>query len=159
MSDNDWLGSTQAQDYVGRTDRQLRRWASSGKVRTRKRGGRVEYSRADLDTIRGTMDEEPGPRNQQIVPAGQLMTYVQELQEQLQQSAAREGYLRAQLEQRLALPDERALREQLATERERRQALETELQRIQGRSRIGWVVAMAIAVLLIIAIVWFLFIR
>lgn len=161
MSDNEeWLGAQQAQAYVGRTDRQLRRYAERGRVRTRKRGGRVEYSRADLDTIRETIEEDTAPRaQQQIVPAGELMTYVRELQEQLQQSAAREGYLRSQLEQRLALMDERTLRDELAAERANRAAIETQLSQVQRRSRTGWVVAIAVLLLLVFVIAWFFVIR
>ena len=168
MSNNEeWMGAAAAQDYVSRTDRQLRRWAEAGRVRTRKRGGRVEYAKADLDAIRETLEPDPEPRSrQQIVPAGELMGYVRELQEQLQQSAAREGYLRAQLEQRLALTDERALRDELTAERERRQAIEAEraaveaqLQQARRGGRVWQVVAVAVAVLLVLSIVWFLLIR
>ena len=160
MSNDEWYGAQQAQDYVGRTDRQLRRWASAGRVRTRKRGGRVEYSRADLDAIRETLEEDTAPRStQQIVPAGELLGIVRELQEQLQQSAAREGYLRAQLDQRLALPDERALRDELAAERQRRTAIEAQLNQVQRGSRFGWIVALLVLLVLIAAIVWYLAIR
>lgn len=160
MSNDEWMSAQQAQDYVGRTDRQLRRWSSGGRVRTRKRGGRVEYSRADLDAIRETLEEDTAPRStQQIVPAGELLGIVRELQEQLQQSAAREGYLRAQLDQRLALPDERALRDELATERQRRTAIEAQLNQVQRGSRFGWIVAALVLLVLIAAIVWFFFIR
>ena len=163
MSNNEeWMGAAAAQDYVGRTDRQLRRWAEAGRVRTRKRGGRVEYLKADLDAIRETLEPDPEPRNrQQIVPAGELMGYVRELQDQLQQSAAREGYLRAQLEQRLALTDERTLRDELAAERERRKAIEAERAAIEARlhqaqrSRIGWIVAEVLLVVLLGAIIWY----
>lgn len=168
MSNNEeWMGAAAAQDYVSRTDRQLRRWAEAGRVRTRKRGGRVEYAKADLDAIRETLEPDPEPRSrQQIVPAGELMGYVRELQEQLQQSAAREGYLRAQLEQRLALTDERALRDELTAERERRQAIEAEraaveaqLQRAQRGGRAGWIAAALVLLVLVAFVVWYLVAR
>ena len=160
MSNDEWLGAAAAQDYIGRTDRQLRRYASQGRVRTRKRGGRVEYAKADLDQVRETNADDPEPRNtQQIVPAGELMGYVRELQEALQQSAAREGYLRAQLEQRLALTDERALRDEIAAERQHRAAIEAQLQQARGGRRTAWVVAIVLALLLIGAIVYVVFIR
>ena len=160
MSNDEWLGATAAQDYIGRTDRQLRRYASQGRVRTRKRGGRVEYAKADLDQVRETNADDPEPRNtQQIVPAGELMGYVRELQEALQQSAAREGYLRAQLEQRLALTDERALRDEIAAERQHRAAIEAQLQHARGGRRTAWLVAILLALLLIGAIVYVVLIR
>ena len=168
MSNNEeWMGAAAAQDYVGRTDRQLRRWAEAGRVRTRKRGGRVEYAKADLDAIRETLEPDPEPRRQQqIVPAGELMGYVRELQEQLQQSAAREGYLRAQLEQRLALTDERTLRDELAAERERRKAIEAEraaveaqLQQAQRGGRAGWIVAAVVLALLLGLVLWYVVAR
>ena len=164
MSNEEWMGAAAAQDYVSRTDRQLRRWAEAGRVRTRKRGGGVEYAKADLDAIRETLEPDPEPRNrQQIVPAGELMGYVKDLQEQLQQSAAREGYLRAQLEQRLALTDERTLRDELAAERERRKAIEAEratieaqLQQAQRGGRAGWALAAVVLVLLLGLVLWYL---
>ncbi len=167
MSNDEWINATEAQAYVGRTDRQLRRYAQQGRVRTRKRGGRVEYARADLDLVRESMPDDPEPRgNQQIVPAGELLGYVRELQEQLQQSAAREGYLRAQLEQRLALPDERTLRDELAQERQYRKQIEAEsaaalaeLRRTQGGRRYERVLYLVIALVLIAAIVYLVFIR
>ena len=160
MSNDEWFNAAEAQAYVNRTDRQLRRYAQQGRVRTRKRGGRVEYARADLDELRDALPDDPEPRGgQQIVPAGELLSYVERLQAELQQSAAREGYLRAQLEQRLALPDERALRDDLAAERQRRAAIEAELQQMRGGRRVAWLVAIVLAVLLIGAIAYFVFIR
>lgn len=160
MSNDEWLNAAESQAYVNRTDRQLRRYAQQGRVRTRKRGGRVEYARADLDELRDALPDDPEPRGgQQIVPAGELLSYVERLQAELQQSAAREGYLRAQLEQRLALPDERALRDDLAAERQRRAAIEAELQQMRGGRRVAWLVAIVLAVLLIGAIVYLLLIR
>lgn len=160
MSNDEWFNAAEAQAYVNRTDRQLRRYAQQGRVRTRKRGGRVEYARADLDQLRDTLPDDPEPRGgQQIVPAGELLSYVERLQAELQQSAAREGYLRAQLEQRLALPDERALRDDLAAERQRRAAIEAELQQMRGGRRVAWLVAIVLAVLLIGAIVYLILIR
>lgn len=160
MSNDEWINATEAQAYIGRTDRQLRRYAQQGRVRTRKRGGRVEYARADLDLVRESMPDDPEPRgNQQIVPAGELLGYVRELQEQLQQSAAREGYLRAQLEQRLALPDERTLRDELAQERHHRATLEAEIRRAAGGRRFERVLYLVIALVLIAAIAYLLFIR
>lgn len=160
MSNDEWLNAAESQAYVNRTDRQLRRYAQQGRVRTRKRGGRVEYARADLDTLREGFPDDPEPRGgQQIVPAGELLSYVERLQAELQQSAAREGYLRAQLEQRLALPDERALRDDLAAERQRRAAIEAELQQMRGGRRVAWLIAIVLAVLLIAAIGYLLLIR
>ncbi len=167
MSNDEWINATEAQAYIGRTDRQLRRYAQQGRVRTRKRGGRVEYARADLDLVRESMPDDPEPRGgQQIVPAGELLGYVRELQEQLQQSAAREGYLRAQLEQRLALTDERALRDELAQERQHRKAIEAEksaaqaeLRRANGGRRNERIFYLVIALVLIAAIAYLLFIR
>lgn len=160
MSNDEWLNAAESQAYVNRTDRQLRRYAQQGRVRTRKRGGRVEYARADLDQLRDALPDDPEPRGgQQIVPAGELLSYVERLQAELQQSAAREGYLRAQLEQRLALPDERALRDDLAAERQRRAAIEAELQQMRGGRRVAWLIAIVLAVLLIGAIVYLLLIR
>ena len=161
MSNDEWMRSSEAQSYLGRTDRQLRRYVSSGRVRSRTRGGRVEYNRADLDTLRGELKEDPRPQapDQQIVPAGELLGYIRELQEIVSNSAAREGYLRAQLEQRLALPDERALRDELAAERQLRIDAEASLKRLQRQRWQGWTLAIVVAIVLLVAIIWYFAIR
>ncbi len=161
MSNDEWMRSSEAQSYLGRTDRQLRRYATSGRVRTRTRGGRVEYNRVDLDTIRGELKEDSRPRapEQQIVPAGELLTFIRELQEVISNSAAREGYLRAQLEQRLALPDERALRDELAAERQLRIDAEQALKRLQRQRWQGWTLAIIVAIVLLAAIIWYFVLR
>src|SRR5690349_21660239 len=107
MSNDEWMPAAQAAAYLGKTDRQLRRYKAAGRVRSRVRAGRVEYHRADLEKIKAEIPEDTRPHvpAQDIVPAGELLTLIREQQEQLQQAAAQLGYLRAQLEARPALED------------------------------------------------------
>lgn len=131
MSDNsEWINAQAATEMLGRTDRQLRRYANSGRVRTRLQGQRVQYHRGDIEQLASELGEDTRPRvpEQQIIPASDLLTYIREIQQALNEAAAREGYLRAQLEQRLALSDERMLRDQLAEQQARADNLQKELE-------------------------------
>lgn len=137
MSDDDqWMPTAQAADYLGKTDRQLRRYKTAGRVRSRVRSGRVEYHRADLEKLRAELPEDARARapepSQQIIPAGELLQLIREQQEQLQQAAARIGYLQAQLEQRPALEDTQALQQELEASRRRIAELEAQANKRRG---------------------------
>ena len=138
MSNDEWMPAAQAAAYLGKTDRQLRRYKAAGRVRSRVRAGRVEYHRGDLDKLQAELPEDTRPRaveQQQIVPAGELLQLIREQQEQLQQAAAQLGYLRAQLEQRPALEDTQRLQGELDTAKRRIAELEEQLRQ---RRRIRW---------------------
>lgn len=92
MDDGDWIAADDAARYLGRTARQLRRYAESGRVRKRVRSGRtIEYYRPDIERIR----EETPPKPES--EAAQLAALVRELTDRLTDAARREGELRARL--------------------------------------------------------------
>jgi DNA repair exonuclease SbcCD ATPase subunit len=142
MSDDEWMPAAQAAEYLGKTDRQLRRYKSAGRVRSRVRSGRVEYHRNDLDKLRAELPEDARPRaaesTQQIIPAGELLQFIREQQDQLQQAAARIGYLQAQLESRPALEDLKAEQQELEEAHQRIAGLEAQLLEAQRRQRRGF---------------------
>ena len=142
MSDDEWMPAAQAAEYLGKTDRQLRRYKSAGRVRSRVRSGRVEYHRGDLDKLRTELPEDTRPRatesTQQIIPAGELLQFIREQQDQLQQAAARIGYLQAQLESRPALEDLKAQQQELEAAHQRIADLEAQLLDAQRHQRRGF---------------------
>jgi len=156
MNDGEWLTSREAQAYLGRTDRQLRRYAKAGRVRTQVQAGRVHYYRPDLDQLAASLPPDERPQAEppvQIVPAGDLMNMVQDLQAQLQQAAAREGYLRAQLDQRPRLEDQAALQAELAQVKAERDTLQAQLAALQGgRQRDATLALLGLAVVLALAV-------
>lgn len=161
MSDEQWLTSKEAQSYIDRTDRQLRRYAERGRVRTRTTAGRIQYNRADLDRLRSELppDDRPKGPDTQIVPAGELASMVRELQRQITEAAAREGYLRAQLDTRPRLEDQQALREEMAEERATRIAAEQRLAELQrGRKVERRVIAFLAVVLVLVLLAFILFV-
>jgi hypothetical protein len=169
MSNNDqWMSSREAQAYIGRTDRQLRRYAERGRVRTRTSAGRVQYHRGDLDQVRAELppDDRPKGPETQIVPAGELAEMVRELQREIAAAAAREGFLRGQLEQRPRLEDQQALQAQIAEERINRQLAERQLSDMQSRldrseqrRQVVTIIAVVALTLLIAALFWYFGLR
>jgi len=168
MSNNDeWMRSNDAQKYLGRTDRQLRRYVQSGRLRTRVVSGRIQYHQGDLQQLRFELGEDTRQHapEQQIIPAGELLNYIRELQQQIAEAAAREGALRAMLESRPKLEDQQLLQQQLAEERARREVLEGEREKLE--KEIGGVrlrermigIALVLAVILIIALTTFIILQ
>ncbi len=51
MSNERWLGYGEAADYLGCSERQLKRWVSGDKVRNTKPGSRVLFTREYLDAF------------------------------------------------------------------------------------------------------------
>jgi hypothetical protein len=56
MSDP-WLEADEAAAQLGRTERQLLRYATSGRVRTRQQGRRKQYHSADVEQLAGELDD------------------------------------------------------------------------------------------------------
>ncbi len=54
---SDWLEADEAASLLGRTERQLLRYATSGRVRTRQQGRRKQYHNADIEQLAGELDD------------------------------------------------------------------------------------------------------
>lgn len=183
--DNDWLTVEQVATMLGTSTRQAHRYGEgeSARIRTRKAGRRVLFSRTDVDKLArdlGIARREPPtppPARPQVVAQQQteLLEYIRELQGQISQlqdeirdAAAREGYYKAQLDARLSLTDERSLRNTLEAEQQTKQELENQIktkqqeltqqeqqaQRIQQRNRILVItIALLVTILIILGVV------
>lgn len=173
---------------LGTSTRQAHRYGEgeSARIRTRKAGRRVLFHRNDVDALArdlGIARREPPtppPARPQVVAQQQteLLEYIRELQGQISQlqdeirdAAAREGYYKAQLDARLSLTDERALRTTLEAEQHTKQALENQIktkqeeltqqehqaQKLQQRNRIFIITIVVLAIgLLVLGVILFI---
>ena len=111
------MSASAAVTYLGRTDRTLRRYKQEGRLRMRLQHGRVQYHRADLESLKDELriDDRPRAPEQAInlMPSGDLLNLVRDLQQQLAEATHREGLLKAQLGERPILPIERTMQERL----------------------------------------------
>ena len=164
MSDEQWIPANQAQRMIKRSDRQLRRFVEQGRLRRRMNRGHPEYNLADLEQLAATLrpdDRAEAPDQSIVIPPGQALSLIQDLQRQLAEAAAREGYLRAQLDARPSLEDRQAIAEQLQAEKLAKAELQAQLAEAQrGRRGLGRLVValfvlliLALAVLLIIVVI------
>jgi hypothetical protein len=153
-NDEDWISSRAAQARLGRTDRQLRRYASAGRVRTRNAGGRVQYHRADVEALAAQQvpDDRPRVESTEIMPPGALLEHIRQLEAQIAVSAAREGRLQGMLEaQQPRLEDAQRIQGLLDAERAQRFALEAERNALRQQVT-GQRVALIVAIVVIVAL-------
>ena len=156
MSNDEWISSKTAQDRLGRSERQIRNYVTAGKLRTRFRGRRIEYSSADIDALASELHTDDRPRvpEQQIVPAGELLTHIRELESQLAETMLQVGYLRAALEERTLQRDEAKQAQRLLVDKEREVIqLQSQLNSVKGSSRLKTVGLIALTILVIVVIV------
>ena len=157
----DWVSGRAAMARLGRSERTFRRYVQQKRIRTRPGKNGLVYNLQDIETLIAEMpdEERPGPP-MEIIPAGQLLDQLNRLQEQIQSAAAREGYLRAQLDQRPLLEDTQRVQADLERERATRTILEQERDRLlasQRRSGIFQIVAILIIAALVIALIALVF--
>jgi hypothetical protein len=62
MSMSDWLEADEAAALLGRTERQLLRYATSGRVRTRQHGRRKQYHPGDVEQLAGELNDSDRTR-------------------------------------------------------------------------------------------------
>lgn len=157
MSDNDqdqWISTEAAVALLGRTRRQLDRYVAEKKIRKRPYGRLVKYHRGDIERLRETFPPESKPKTEitEIIPAGELLQRIDRLQGEIMHAAAREGYLRAQLEQRPQLEDQQRLERELRDEQATRRELERQLQGVQKSRRAISITALIIGAILVLVI-------
>ena len=155
MSDGEqWVSTEAAVALLGRTRRQLDRYADNGKIRKQSRGRHVYYNRGDIETIVATFrpNERPRVEINELMPPGEMLNAMTHLHEQLTASAARIGYLQAQLEQRPQLEDQRKIEQELIEERSQRKALEQQVTQMRGSQRTISTTALIIGFILVLVI-------
>lgn len=150
----EWMSSAEAQRVLRRTPRQLRRYVESGRLRSRRLGTRVVYLRADVEHLvtQLPLDLPDSAPEVQLVPAGELLDYIRELQERIEGYAAREAHLRAQLETRPQLDDTQRLAVELARAQTERAAVQQQLDLFRQRHRRMRSVAVVLLVVLLLAL-------
>lgn len=157
---DEWIDIEEASRRMQRTGRQVRRYVERGRVQSRKRGVRVEYLASDIEAIAAELPQDQRPRvESQVMTRGEMLTIVEKLQQQVTDAAAREGYLRAQLDQRPALNDTQLVRDELTQIRAERDALQSQLVDLRTGSQRAWVISLLMIILLAVVIALFLFLR
>lgn len=137
---NEWMSAQAAQAVLRRSDRQIRNYASQGRIKSRRRGpaGRVEYHRLDVEQLAAELRvEHDRPRVEvaEIVPAVQLQATVERLYDQLRDAEQRAE--RAETALRLLPPptEARRLEVEAAEARVQVESLRAQLAQSEGTSR------------------------
>lgn len=65
---SDWLEADEAAAQLGRTERQLLRYATSGRVRTRQQGRRKQYHSGDIEQLAGELEDTARSRPVTVAP-------------------------------------------------------------------------------------------
>ena len=150
MSD-EYITSKQAQDRLQRSERQIRNYAAGGRVRTLRRTGRVLYHADDINQLVEELRPEAPPPQSDILPAGELLVHIRELETRLQQASAEIGYLRGILESKnLELADIQEVRKQLTSRETEAALVRQELQQVSGANLLRG--RLVLALLLIVAL-------
>lgn len=81
---NDWLEADEAAALLGRTARQVLRYATSGRVRTRQQGRRKQYHRGDVEQLASELDDTERTRPTNVAPeVGRALVEVVQAQREL----------------------------------------------------------------------------
>ncbi len=119
MAEPEYITVEEAAEILQVTTRQAHRYGERGRIQTRKAGRRVMFNRTDVETLADDLGVLTSPRpnapRTDLVPAGDMLDYIRErdqrldeLQGQLVSAAAELGRLKAENDQ---------LRHQLTTRR------------------------------------------
>ena len=162
--DSNWISPREAQKRLGRGERQLRNYAKQGKLRSRLHGRRLEYYEPDVTAIAAELPDDDRDRvpETQIVPAGELLSHIRDLERQLGEAAAQVGYLRAALEERTLQRDEAKAAQRLLVDKEREVIeLQGQLKAVTGADRRKMIALWALAIVLFLVIIGgvYLFLR
>jgi hypothetical protein len=82
--DADWLESDEAAALLDRTERQLLRYATSGRVKTRQRGRRRQYRRTDVEALATEIADTRRTRPANVAPeVGRALVETLQVQREL----------------------------------------------------------------------------
>ena len=156
--DSNWISAREAQQRLGRGERQLRNYAKQGRLRNRLHGRRLEYYEPDVAELAGTLPEDDCQRvvEQSVMPAGEMLNHIRELERQLGEAMAQVGYLRGQLDtQQLQLTEAKQAQRLLADKEREAADLERALDRATGRNkRSNWVI-IGLVIIIVLVVVFF----
>ena len=105
--------------------RKVQRYVEQGQIRTKQVGLQTLVHQGDVEALaaerRPAKPSTPPPPQTGLVPVDELLSYMrerdqqlEELQRQLHEALAQNGYLRGQLDQRVLLDDRDALQKRMA---------------------------------------------
>lgn len=81
---DDWLETEDAALLLGRTPRQVLRYGTSGKVRTRRQGRRYQYHRSDVEALADELEADVKTRLVSVAPeVGKALVEVVNVQRDL----------------------------------------------------------------------------
>lgn len=132
---DEWIEASEAAERLNRTERQVYRYGTAGRVRTRRHGRRTQFHAGDITTLAaelGASDEPrpPKPPRQEIMEPGAMLDYLRERDARLEQAQREIQQLIYQLGQkdaelgRRALPEDTdKLRQELEDVKKERDAL------------------------------------
>ena len=156
--DSNWISAREAQQRLGRGERQLRNYAKQGRLRNRLHGRRLEYYEPDVAELAGTLPEDDRQRvvEQSVMPAGEMLNHIRELERQLGEAMAQVGYLRGQLDTQQLQLTEAKQAQRLLVDKEREAAeLERALNRATSRNkRSNWVI-IGLVIIIVLVVVFF----
>ena len=156
--DSNWISAREAQQRLGRGERQLRNYAKQGRLRNRMHGRRLEYYEPDVADLAGTLPEDDRQRvvEQSVMPAGEMLNHIRELERQLGEAMAQVGYLRGQLDTQQLQLTEAKQAQRLLVDKEREAAeLERALNRATSRNkRSNWVI-IGLVIIIVLVVVFF----
>lgn len=68
MDDDDWMELADVARLLGRTERQVLRYAKDGKVATRRVGRRFQYRRDEVERLAGELEPVDATRHDSVTP-------------------------------------------------------------------------------------------
>lgn len=130
-----YISAKQVQDRLQRSERQIRNYAAAGRIRTIRRAGRVLYSSDDVDKLSSEIRPEGPPPAVEVMPPGELLNHIRELEARLQQAGTEIGYLRGLLESKeLEVKSAHETRKLLSAKETEVATLQQQLTDLQGDS-------------------------
>lgn len=160
-TDAEYMPVEDAAEVIGLGTRQVHRYGQQGQLRSLQVGRRVLYHRGDVEALadklgrtREARPQRPREPKQELVPAGQMLDYLRqrdqelaEAQRRLETALLEVGRLRGEVERRLLPEDADGLRQELANVKAERDVLRQQLDRTSGPPVYLWATA-AVLVLL-----------
>ena len=169
MNEEHWLTVEEAANRLKLTTRATHRYGEQKRVKTKRAGRRILFYGPDIDQLAEELGAankpKPAPKQPktEMVPAGELLGYLrekdQQLAEQQQQISAlliRLAEKETELGQRLLPADEQQLKRDLATVTAERNTIKNELEDLKKSIRpiwVKWQLWLTISIILGIALV------
>ncbi len=134
--DSEWITAQEVADMLRVSIRHAYRYGEDGDIVIRRIGRRIEFSRASAEELAAKLnvDIKPitKPPKTDLLPASELLDYLKEVQNRLDNALLTIGRLQGQLDQRLLPDDEHQLKQRLAETETARTILQQQLDTAQA---------------------------